>query len=180
MDGVAGRLLVATPDLLDPSFYRSVVLVCSHDDEGAFGLILNRPLDAAVADHIDEWSEHVVGPPVVFEGGPVQRTTAVGLALGPANREWNIQIGPGLGLIDLAEDPATVELRALRVFSGYADGAQASWMPRSPRRGGLRSIAGPKTRSRSIQSSSGGACCYDRAAISPSTRTSPTIRYPTD
>lgn len=120
MDGVAGRLLVATPDLLDPSFYRSVVLVCSHDDEGAFGLILNRPLDAAVADHIDEWSEHVVGPPVVFEGGPVQRTTAVGLALGPANREWNIQIGPGLGLIDLAEDPATVELRALRVFSGYA------------------------------------------------------------
>lgn len=120
MNGVAGRLLVATPDLLDPNFYRSVVLVCSHDDEGAFGLILNRPLDALVADHIDEWSPHVVEPPVVFEGGPVQRSTAVGLALGPANRDWTIEVGQGFGLIDLDEDPSSVELRALRVFSGYA------------------------------------------------------------
>jgi putative transcriptional regulator len=120
VNGVAGRLLVATPDLLDPNFYRSVVLICSHDDEGAFGLILNRPLDAPVANHIDEWSPHVVEPPVVFEGGPVQRSTAVGLALGPVNRDWTIEVGPGFGLIDLDEDPSVVELRALRVFSGYA------------------------------------------------------------
>jgi len=120
VDSVSGRLLLATPDLLDPNFYRAVVLICSHDDEGAFGLILNRPLEAPVADHLGEWSEHVVEPAVVFEGGPVQRSTAIGLALGPANRVWTIEVGRGLGLIDLDDDSATVELNALRVFSGYA------------------------------------------------------------
>ena len=120
MENVAGRLLVATPDLTDPNFARTVVLVCAHDEDGAFGLILNRPLDAQVATFLEEWSDLVVAPAQIFEGGPVQRSTAIGLARGPANRAWTIEVGRGFGLVDLSEEPETSTLTAVRVFSGYA------------------------------------------------------------
>jgi putative transcriptional regulator len=42
MDSLAGKLLVAAPDLGDSNFSSTVVLVVDHDDEGAFGLVLNR------------------------------------------------------------------------------------------------------------------------------------------
>lgn len=50
MNSLAGHLLVATPELLDPNFARSVVLLIQHNDEGAMGLVLNRPSDMKLAD----------------------------------------------------------------------------------------------------------------------------------
>ena len=44
-----GRLLVATPPLVDPNFDRSVVLLLEHGEDGALGIILNRPTDASLA-----------------------------------------------------------------------------------------------------------------------------------
>ncbi len=50
-DSCAGRLLVASPALEDPNFVRTVVLICAHSDEGAFGLVINRELeDVRVGD----------------------------------------------------------------------------------------------------------------------------------
>ena len=43
MGSLQGKLLVASPSLADPNFAESVVLMIRHDDEGAFGLVLNRP-----------------------------------------------------------------------------------------------------------------------------------------
>ena len=43
-----GQLLVAAPILHDPNFHRTVVLVAEHDDDGAMGIVLNRPTDTAV------------------------------------------------------------------------------------------------------------------------------------
>jgi putative transcriptional regulator len=43
MESVRGKLLVASPVLVDPNFHRAVVLVAAHDADGALGLILNRP-----------------------------------------------------------------------------------------------------------------------------------------
>jgi putative transcriptional regulator len=72
MESLQGHLLVATPQLQDPNFARTVLLMIQHDQEGAFGLILNRPIDKNVQDL---WREvgsspcHNVQP--VYLGGPV-------------------------------------------------------------------------------------------------------------
>ena len=50
MESLRGALLVAAPSLLDPNFQRTVVLVTEHTDEGAMGLVLNRPTETTVAE----------------------------------------------------------------------------------------------------------------------------------
>jgi putative transcriptional regulator len=50
MKSLKGQFLVASPHLADANFYRSVVLMIQHDDEGAFGLILNRPTNNTISD----------------------------------------------------------------------------------------------------------------------------------
>src|SRR5262249_29551527 len=74
-----GRLLVATPDLDDPNFFRSVVLVLEHNREGALGVVLNRPGATAVATPLPAWAALVVEPAVLFVGGPVQPEAAIGI-----------------------------------------------------------------------------------------------------
>lgn len=54
MDSLKGHLLVASPHLLDPNFVRTVVLLIQHTDEGAFGVVLNRPTQSTVRE---VWSE---------------------------------------------------------------------------------------------------------------------------
>jgi putative transcriptional regulator len=124
-DSLAGKLLVATPALLDENFYRTVVLLLAHDENGAFGLVLNRPLEAvAVAEHIPQWEEHVAAPARVFLGGPVEPAMALGLAAGTATDrgEGWIPMAGGYGLIDLGRTPDTLDvaLERMRVFTGYA------------------------------------------------------------
>lgn len=111
---------MASPTLIDPNFLRTVVLVLEHSDEGALGLVLNRPTDAAVEEFLSGWETAASDPGVVFLGGPVQREIVVALCQGEAPSlhpvlDW-------LQSVDLHEDPAVVgpKLDALRVFSGYA------------------------------------------------------------
>ena len=124
MEPLLGRLLVATPVLLDPNFARSVVLICRQHDDGALGVILNRPLEAELAEHLPEWLHLASSPPRIFEGGPVQREIVVALGrhdAGAAGAGWT-EVSAELGLLDLNRDPADLwgELHALRIFSGYA------------------------------------------------------------
>ena len=53
-DSLRGSLLVAAPTLIDPNFRRTVVLLAEHSDEGAMGLVLNRPTDTSVADALPD------------------------------------------------------------------------------------------------------------------------------
>jgi putative AlgH/UPF0301 family transcriptional regulator len=72
---LAGHLLIAMPNLADPNFWQSVVLLGVHsDDEGAFGLIINRSLDIDLNEILEELGEEVVAGelPEVHGGGPVQ------------------------------------------------------------------------------------------------------------
>jgi putative transcriptional regulator len=86
-------LLVAMPQLGDPNFHRSVVLLVHHESEGSFGLVLNRPLDVSLADIAGnvglEWKGEAAGG--VGWGGPVQ---------------------PGVGWIVFAGEPAPEEVDA--------------------------------------------------------------------
>lgn len=129
VEPLQGKLLIASPTLLDPNFARSVVLICQHGaDDGALGLILNRPTEAPVVEFLPDWAAHLSPPDVVCEGGPVQREAAVSLALidgDPPDDGW-VPIGEGLGLLDVSTPPWEVpgKVTALRVFSGYA-----GWSP---------------------------------------------------
>jgi len=72
---LAGHLLIAMPNLADPNFWQAVVLLGVHsDDEGAFGLIINRTLDVDLREVLLELGEETAPGdfPEVFGGGPVQ------------------------------------------------------------------------------------------------------------
>lgn len=70
---LAPSLLLSMPQLLDPNFARSVVLLCDHSAEGAFGLVVNRPseVSAAEAVNLEPPIEHANGLPLLV-GGPVE------------------------------------------------------------------------------------------------------------
>ena len=69
---LAGSLLVAHPNMLDPNFRRTVLFISEHDPgEGALGVIINRPLDRQVADLVTESTPAGLAEVPVFLGGPV-------------------------------------------------------------------------------------------------------------
>ena len=76
---LTGRLLVATPSEGGGVFARSVVLLLHHGDDGAQGVILNRPLAADVDVVLPGWGRLAVGPPTLYQGGPVAPDSALGL-----------------------------------------------------------------------------------------------------
>ncbi|MCL4288393.1 MAG: YqgE/AlgH family protein, partial [Thermoleophilia bacterium] len=76
MESLRGKLLVASPALEDPNFVRSVVLVTEHGEEGAMGIVLNRPADTEVEEVLPELAAIAVAEPV-FVGGPVQPESLV-------------------------------------------------------------------------------------------------------
>ena len=120
-----GRLLVATPGLVDANFFRTVVLIVEHNDEGAAGVVLNRPSETPLCEGpLDEWGELAADPPLVFVGGPVSPGAAVCLARPAPNvrPEGFEPVVGGLGVLDLGNDPSTARgrLDRLRIFSGYA------------------------------------------------------------
>lgn len=116
MESLAGSLLVATPILLDPHFYRTVVLLIQHDEEGCVGLVLNRPTEEAVSDHLPDWTEHVHAPATINYGGPVEPAVAIGLSLSSHGMVTGV---PGLRLIDLG-DPPDGHSGPVRIYSGYS------------------------------------------------------------
>lgn len=103
----------------DPNFAVSVVLVCAHDEDGAVGLVLDQPTELLVGDHLPDWADNAVAPPVVFLGGPVNLEMAVGLGEGDgAIPGWSPVVG-STGLVDF-EDSDPMRIGRIRVFAGYA------------------------------------------------------------
>jgi putative transcriptional regulator len=77
MESAGGQLLIAGPALGDPNFWRTVVLIVEHSDEGAFGLVLNRPSETSVGEAVPELEELVDPEGPLFIGGPVQPSSVV-------------------------------------------------------------------------------------------------------
>lgn len=125
VESLAGKLLVASLSLTDANFFRTVVLMCMHDGEGALGVVLNRPLEhEPVEDHLPQFVSLASAPAVVFQGGPVETGSA--LVLG-RHHDWvitpttNAVVGR-TALLDLARpfEEAEPTLAEVRVFAGYA------------------------------------------------------------
>lgn len=121
----AGRLLVATPDLQDPSFQGAVVLLLDHDEDGSLGVILNRPTAVVVSSVLPAWAPAVSPPEVLFEGGPVSTDAALAVALVPDAGSDPIGfrcLFGRTGIIDLDTPPEVLApaITRMRVFAGYA------------------------------------------------------------
>lgn len=120
-----GRLLLATPPLEDPNFDRAVVYVLEHHDEGALGLVLNRPMDEQLGEPLDAWTELQSDPSLVFAGGPVETDALIALARTSGAVDDEEHLAPLTGEIasaDLSADPLLMHgtISALRVFRGYS------------------------------------------------------------
>ena len=83
LEPAPGRLLVAASVLGDPNFVRTLVLLIEVNDEGALGVVLNRPSSTTVERALGGSVEIAAVPPpsVIFEGGPVSSDTLLGVSL---------------------------------------------------------------------------------------------------
>jgi putative transcriptional regulator len=119
-----GKLLIAAPAMLEPTFARTVISVLEHNDDGALGVVINRPGDAELLDIVPPVAELASRPAVLFAGGPVEPQAAIALGvltLDPPGGGWRPVVHP-LVTVDLDSDPSLLaaSLRELRVFAGYS------------------------------------------------------------
>jgi putative transcriptional regulator len=117
VDSVRGKLLVASPGLTD-MFRRTVVLVLEHTEEGAVGLILNRPSETEVDEAVPDLAGLADPGAVVHLGGPVGPDTVIVLARfdDPADAV-SIVLGD-LGVVN--PEAGAQDLRDVRVYAGHA------------------------------------------------------------
>jgi putative transcriptional regulator len=126
-ESTRGRLLVASPTLLEATFHRTVVLMLEHNpDDGAVGVVLNRASAMPVEEPLPAWHSLAAEPPVVFHGGPVDVSRVMCLAAGddPGGAKYR-RYFDGIGTLDLkrsADD--VVGVTGIRVFVGHA-----AWAP---------------------------------------------------
>jgi putative transcriptional regulator len=121
-ESLSGQLLLASPKLLDPNFRRSVVLVGAHSEDGAMGVVLNRPSEVTVGEAVPQLEPAMDEQEPVYFGGPVQPSSIVVLGefLDPEPAGLLVlgRIGfpaPEAGIEELAQATAR-----RRVFAGYA------------------------------------------------------------
>jgi putative transcriptional regulator len=122
MDSLKGQLLVASADLHDPNFHRTVVLVTEHAEDGALGVILNRPAETTVAEAVPGLVPLVDDTAPVYVGGPVDQESLIVLAEFEDPEESAAIVFGDVGFVrgDADIDLAAGTLRRARVFAGYA------------------------------------------------------------
>ncbi len=121
MNNLTGSLLIASPKLPDPNFYRSVVFIVEHSEQGALGVILNRESDTSlrrvwenIPDSICRSKRHL------HIGGPVEGPL---MALHPDSELDGVEVIPD---VYFSSEKSTLEAlvaqreKPFRIFSGYA------------------------------------------------------------
>ncbi|HZB22906.1 MAG TPA: YqgE/AlgH family protein [Gaiellaceae bacterium] len=122
MESLKGHLLVASADLLDPNFRRTVVLVTEHGDDGALGLILNRPAETTVVQAVTPLAGLVDPVEPVYVGGPVEPGSVIVLAQFEDPDDAAATIFDDVGFVagDSDLDEVAGAITRARVFAGYA------------------------------------------------------------
>jgi putative transcriptional regulator len=122
-ESLRGKLLLASPTLLDPNFARTVVLIAEHTDEGAMGVVLNRPAASTVSEAVPDLAWLTGEQEQVYVGGPVAETAVIVLAEFDRPEVAGALVEPDLGFVGTgADDPDALEgaIRRARVFAGHA------------------------------------------------------------
>src|SRR5881409_3722831 len=144
---LAGSLLIAHPSMLDPNFRRTVLFISAHDPEdGAIGVIINRPLEKSVAELVTETPPENLADVPVFFGGPVGNNQLMLAAF-----EWHKEEGLKLNQHSLTADEAAADpsegAPSVRAFLGYAGWSagqleaemkQKAWIVQKPSRAALK------------------------------------------
>ena len=122
VESLCGQLLLASPALMDPNFRRAVILVGVHSEEGAMGVVLNRPSEVTVSEAVPQLEQTVAEQEPVYVGGPVQPSSIVFLAefLDPTPAGLLVLGRIGFPAPDAGIDELTEATARRRVFAGYA------------------------------------------------------------
>src|SRR5688572_11065326 len=143
MSGLAPIFLLSMPQMADPNFARSVVLLCDYTEQGAFGLVVNRQMDEPA------WTVVKTEPPVrvdpdlrLWIGGPVDpQQTWVLMADAQGPDEEQREVAPGVLLsvsheltLQVLQAPPSLRARVIVGYSGWGPGqldkeiAASAWL----------------------------------------------------
>lgn len=122
MESLRGKLLIAPPMLADPNFTRTVVLIAAHDEEGALGLVLNRPLETPLSEVSPVLDSLAEPGSMLHAGGPVAPESAVVLAdfRDPTLAALMIFGSVGFPSAACELDDLAAGARRARVFAGHS------------------------------------------------------------
>lgn len=121
-ENLAGSLLMAHPALRDPNFRRTVVLMSVHGEDGAMGVVLNRPLGKTLGDVNGSFAYGPLSSVPVFAGGPVQLEQLIMVGWQKRDDGFRLHFGvePDQALELVAQQ--NTQLRAFVGFSGWSAG----------------------------------------------------------
>jgi len=151
-DFLTNQFLVAMPTLNDPNFQQSVAFICEHNDQGALGIIINRPSNVVLGDifkqlSIDASDTESSNLPV-WQGGPVQLERGFVIHRPVGEWEATLKLGPDLGVTSsrdvldaIARGAGPEKLFVALGYAGWGAGqlevelAENSWLstPADPR-----------------------------------------------
>lgn len=98
-ENLRGHFLIAETELQDPNFFRTVVLIIHHNEEGAFGLVVNRGSEVTVGEVIEGAEESPIADLLLMVGGPVQQNYVFAIHSGipaPYRSEHSEEPAPGV------------------------------------------------------------------------------------
>lgn len=122
---LAGRLLLAHPSMMDSNFHRAVVLLSAHNEEGALGVIINRPMERNLGDFSAEFAGGALSDIPVFEGGPVNEKQIILSAWQAESTIGMFRLYFGIDLekaTDLLISPDSPTVRAFAGYAGWGEG----------------------------------------------------------
>ncbi len=99
---LTNQFLIAMPTLADPNFSQTVTYICAHSEEGAMGIVINRPMNIALGEVLSQMKMSATDPQInsrpVFSGGPVQPDR--GFVLHRPMGAWssNLQVSMEIGV----------------------------------------------------------------------------------
>ena len=132
---LAGFLLGAHPSLLDPNFNRSVVLLSAHTpDDGALGVIINRPTGRTLGSLRDDLQTPLLRNLPLYEGGPVATGDILLVAWKWNLSQQNFRLFFGIepsALQELIDEDPSIEARAFIGYAGWTTGQLETELMRS-------------------------------------------------
>jgi putative transcriptional regulator len=140
-DSIRGKFLIAGKHLRDNNFFKSIVLMLEHNDEGAMGLVINRPLDVSLSEALSKHFDFPASDHYLYDGGPVEQNALLILHNSTDHDQEHVAVVPGVFVgtspdifervvQSISEDDASFRFRIFAGYSGWSAGQLESEMAR--------------------------------------------------